>query len=68
MLYDFADMWNLIIQTGNILIGTENILVITREEGSQGGSDMSEGVSCMVMDGNQACGDDHFVAYIDLEI
>ena len=34
MLYDFADMWNLIIQTGNILIGTENILVITREEGS----------------------------------
>ena len=30
--------------------------------------DMSEGVSCMVMDGNKACGEDHFVAYIDLEI
>ena len=36
MLYDFTDIWNLKNQTGKILIGTENILVITREEGSWG--------------------------------
>ena len=36
MLYDFTDIWNLKNQTGKILIGTENILVTTREEGSWG--------------------------------
>ena len=36
MLYDFTDIWNLKNQTGKILMGTENILVITREEGSWG--------------------------------
>lgn len=36
MLYDFTDMWNLKNQTGKILIGIEDILVIAREEGSWG--------------------------------
>lgn len=29
---------------------------------------MSEGVKCIVMDGNWTCGVDHFVVYTDVEL
>lgn len=34
----------------------------------EGVGEMSEGVECIVMDGNWTCGGDHFVVYTDVEL
>ena len=39
-----------------------------RQEGCGWVGEMGEGVNCMVKDDNQACGGNHFVVYIGVEL
>lgn len=43
-------------------------LVVTRGEGGWWLGEMSKGVNCMVMDGNQNCRGDHSVVHTDVEL
>ena len=63
-------MWNLKKQNKqNKLVDIEKRLVFTREEGSgEKWMKWVKGINCMVMDGNQTCGGDHFVVYTGVKL
>lgn len=46
----------------------ENRLVVTSGEGDWGCAKWVKGINCMVMEGNQTFGGDHFVVYTHVKL